>query len=66
MKRQVLSTFITLSLSLALVSETVLPAVATSAEKTFQAQSTETQPTVKTGSVTPTSSNNVNKQNYKC
>lgn len=62
MKKQVLSTFLTLSLSLALVSGTVLPAAA-SAEKTSQ-QSTETQPIVETGTVTPTSSNNVNKQNY--
>lgn len=63
MKRRVLSTFITLSLSLALVSGTVLSAVAASAEKTSQ-QSAETQPMVEIGTVTPISSNNVNKQNY--
>lgn len=64
MKRQILSTFATLSLSLALIFGTVSPAAAASAEKSSQTQSTETQPTVETGTVTPVSSNNINRQNY--
>ncbi len=63
MKRQILSTFVTLNLSLALILRTVSP-IAASTEKTPQAQLTGIQPVIEIGTVTPTSSNNVNKQNY--